>query len=187
MKKRMSEGGGSADHASSPKLYNHKPKKSQLKQFRGQQKSNEFSSPPSMGTQTAPPPPPPLPKEPFIKRYKFVWPMLLAVNFGIGVYLFARTSTKKEDTEVEEKDAAPPISVKDTTAPVAVTSASPPPIANPVIKREPIPEGQQRELFKWILEEKRKIKPKDSEEKQRIDEEKALLKNLIRSKSIPSI
>lgn len=107
----MSEGGGSADHASSPKLYNHKPKKctiffsltwriffslvsihclcfffvtAQLKQFRGQQKSNEFSSPPSMGTQTAPPPPPPPPKEPFIKRYKFVWPMLLAVNFGIG-------------------------------------------------------------------------------------------------------
>ena len=114
MKKRMSEGGG-ADHGSSPKLYNHKPKKctilslslthtlevffshlfrfivcvfffvtAQLKQFRGQQKSNEFSSPPSMGAQTAPPPPPPPPKEPFIKRYKFVWPMLLAVNLGIG-------------------------------------------------------------------------------------------------------
>jgi len=29
----------------------------------------------------APPPPPPLPKEPFIKRYKFVFPVILA---GVG-------------------------------------------------------------------------------------------------------
>ena len=35
--------------------------------------------------------------------------------------------------------------------------------------RESIPEDQQRELFKWMLEEKRKIKPKDPEEKKRID------------------
>ncbi|GAU27430.1 hypothetical protein TSUD_356660 [Trifolium subterraneum] len=177
---------GSSDNASSPKLYSQKPKKAILKQFRGQPKSKDFSSPPVMGTQTAPPPPPP-PKEPFIRRYKFLWPMLLAVNLGLGVYLFTRTNTKKTDTEEEEKDATP-ISVKDTTtAPVAETSVSLPPTANPVIKREPIPENQQRELFKWILEEKRKIKPKDAEEKRRIDEEKALLKNLLQSKSIPSI
>ncbi|PNY16999.1 mitochondrial rho GTPase [Trifolium pratense] len=241
-----------------PKLYSHKPKKAQLKQFRGQ--------PPLMGTQTAPPPPPPppppQPKEPFIRRYKFLWPMLLAVNLGLGIkpcpedirhvpekckkvyvewrrhgigspvvrgssifrnhtikpirsrlesscsdltignqnprrlrgrdgyaiiYLFTRTNTKKTDTEEEEKEATP-ISVKDTTkAPVAETSVSLPPTANPVIKREPIPENQQRELFKWILEEKRKIKPKNAEEKRKIDEEKALLKNLLQSKSIPSI
>lgn len=135
-----------------------------------------------MGTQTAPPPPP-LPKEPFIKRYKFVFPVILA---GVGVYWALRTNTKKKETVVDEKDATP-ISIKDTTAPLVETSVSPPLTANTVIKREPIPEGQQRELFKWILEEKRKIKPKDSEEKQRIDEEKALLKNLIRSKFIPSI
>ena len=52
---------------------------------------------------------------------------------------------------------------------------------------EPIPEDQQRELFKWLLEEKRKIKPKDPEEKKRIDEEKAILKQFIRVKPIPSI
>lgn len=55
----------------------------QLKQFRGQQK------PSPMGTQTTappPPPPPPLPppKESFARRYKFVWPMLLAVNLAVG-------------------------------------------------------------------------------------------------------
>ncbi|MCH79436.1 hypothetical protein A2U01_0000185 [Trifolium medium] len=217
----------------SPKLYSQKPKKAQLKQFRGQPKSKDFSSPPVMGTQTAPsPPPPPQPKEPFIRRYKFLWPMLLAVNLGLGAKTvtaktlepnivtavnctivqqlshvpriwkamwnpnptrlrwrdgYAKTNTKKTGAEEEEKDATP-ISVKDTTtAPVTEASVSLPPTANPVIKREPIPENQQRELFKWILEEKRKIKPKDAEEKRRIDEEKALLKNLIKSKSIPSI
>lgn len=96
--------------------------------------------------------------------------------------------TKNKDTAGEDQDASL-ISVKDTntTAHVAETPVSLPPVANPVIKREPIPEDQQRQLFKWILEEKRKVKPKDAEEKRRIDEEKALLKNLIRSKSIPSI
>ncbi|XP_058750317.1 uncharacterized protein LOC131623328 [Vicia villosa] len=201
----MSEG-GDAGNASSPKLYAHKPRKAQLKQFRGQQKPKEFSSPPVMGTQTATiPPPPPPPKESFIRRYRFLWPMLLAVNLGVGIYVFARTSTKKKDTVEEEKDAAnqipangtanlisangtsTPISVKDALALLAEQSVSPPSYTNPAIKREPIPEGQQRELFKWILEERRKIKPKDEEEKKRIEEEKALLKNLIRSKSIPSI
>jgi hypothetical protein len=66
-----------------PKLYSHKPKKPQLKH-----KSKDFSSPPVMGTQTAPPPPPPPPKEPFIRRYKFLWPMLLAVNLGLGGNFF---------------------------------------------------------------------------------------------------
>ncbi|XP_061374625.1 uncharacterized protein LOC133316852 [Gastrolobium bilobum] len=168
-----------------PKLYTNKPRKGQHKQLQGQQKSNGFSSPPAMGTHpTAPPPSPPPPKEPFVRRYKFLWPMLLVVNLAVGAYLFTRT--KKKDTG-EEEQAATPISKKDATAHVAETSVSSPPITNPVIKREPIPEDQQRELFKWILEEKRKVKPKDAEEKQRIDEEKALLKKLIRSKSIPSI
>lgn len=57
----------------------------------------------------------------------------------------------------------------------------------PVKVREPIPVDQQRELFKWILEEKRKIKPKDREEKKRIDEEKAILKQFIRAKSVPNV
>ncbi|XP_027336905.1 uncharacterized protein LOC113850537 [Abrus precatorius] len=164
-----------------PKLYANKPRKAQLKQFRGQHKSNEFSSPAAMGHTTTPPPPP---KEPFVRRYKFLWPMLLAVNLGVGAYLFMRTN--KKDTGEKEQDSSP-VSTKDVTAHVAETSVSSPSITNPVIKREPIPEGQQRELLKWILEEKRKVKPRDAEEKQKIDEEKALLKKIIRSKSIPSI
>lgn len=53
------------------------------------------------------------------------------------------------------------------------------------VARKPIPEDEQRELFKWILEEKRKINPKDREEKKRIDEEKAILKQFIRAEKIP--
>ena len=66
----------------------------QLKKFQeGHQKAKEFSTPSSsssssstMGTQSssAPPPQPPPPKESFARRYKFVWPMLLAVNLAVG-------------------------------------------------------------------------------------------------------
>ncbi|KAI4355519.1 hypothetical protein L6164_004283 [Bauhinia variegata] len=93
--------------------------------------------------------------------------------------------TKKKDTDVEE-DVATSVPTKDATAHIAQTPPSSLPIAEPV-KREPIPESQQRELFKWILEEKRKLKPKDPEEKRRIDEEKAILKQFIRAKSIPAV
>ncbi|OMO67309.1 hypothetical protein CCACVL1_20624 [Corchorus capsularis] len=62
-----------------------------------------------------------------------------------------------------------------------------PVVAQPPKVLEPIPEDQQREIFQWILEEKRKVKPKDREERKRIDEEKALLKQFIRAESLPRI
>ncbi|KAK7835840.1 hypothetical protein CFP56_023043 [Quercus suber] len=73
-----------------PKLYTNKPKMSQLKQFREhQQKPNEFSSPSAsassaMETQSSAPPPQPPPKESLAWRYKFLWPMLLAVDVAVG-------------------------------------------------------------------------------------------------------
>ncbi|CAN1162348.1 hypothetical protein LINPERHAP2_LOCUS24456 [Linum perenne] len=120
---------------------------------------------------TAPPPPPQPPKESFARRYKFMWPLLLAVNFTVGAYLFTRT--KKKDIEV----------VGETPTDVSLPAVA----AATVVPRNPIPENQQRELFKWILEEKRKMKPKDAEEKKRVEEEKAILKHYIRAKSVPSI
>ena len=45
----------------------------------------------------------------------------------------------------------------------------------------------QRKLFKWMLEEKMKIKPKDPDEKKCIDEEKAIFGQFIQAKSIPSV
>uniref|UniRef100_A0A803MDF9 Uncharacterized protein n=2 Tax=Chenopodium quinoa TaxID=63459 RepID=A0A803MDF9_CHEQI len=61
------------------------------------------------------------------------------------------------------------------------------PIAELVKVHEPITEDQQRELFKWILDEKRKVKPRNRDEKKQIDEEKAILKQFIRAKSNPSL
>ena len=71
-----------------------------------------------------------------------------------------------------------------STAAVNNVPTSPPAASEPV---KQIPVDQQIELFKWILEEKRKVKTKDPQEKKKIDEEKALLKQFIRSKTVPSL
>ncbi|GMQ08376.1 hypothetical protein CsSME_00052123 [Camellia sinensis var. sinensis] len=170
----------------SPKLYANKPKKAQLKQSPPPQSSSSMATQPP----SKPPPPPQPPKESFARRYKFVWPLLLAVNIAVGAYLFMRT--KKKDAGVEEGEVpnVPPTPGPTTAAavvPIGEKTSFPTPIIESVMLRDPIPENQQRELFKWLLEEKRKVKPKDSEEKKRIDEEKAIIKQFIRAKSIPSL
>ncbi|KAL1814371.1 hypothetical protein DCAR_0518509 [Daucus carota subsp. sativus] len=168
-----------------PKLYNNKPKKAQLKQARASM--GTISAPPSSNIPPVTPPPPPPPKESFARRYRFLWPLLITVNLAVGAYIFTRTK-KKGIIEEEEEEAEPTKSVAVTVAaPVIETPVVPASVTQPVKLREPIPEDQQRELFKWLLEEKRKVKAKDPEEKKRIDEEKALLKQFIRTKSIPSL
>ncbi|KAI3879856.1 hypothetical protein MKW92_043038 [Papaver armeniacum] len=190
----MSEGG--------PKLYSNKPKKSQLKKT--------MSSSPTGGPNPPPPPPSaaaggattpttastsgsysgfPPHKESFARRYKFVWPILLTVNLGIGAYLFARSGQKKRLVAEDDEVAASPPSSATTTAPISEQSVTETvkPIAQPMKPQTPIPAEQQRELYKWILEEKRKVKPTSAEEKKKLDEEKAILKAFIRSKTIPSI
>ncbi|KAF5466459.1 hypothetical protein F2P56_016382 [Juglans regia] len=172
-----------------PKLYANKPKKAQAKQFQEQQqKAHEFSSPSSSSSSMGPQssvPPPQRPKESLARRYKFLWPTLLAVNLAVGAYVFM--STKKKDTGVVEEVAIPASTKAATTAPAAEKPLPLPTITESVKSRKPVPEDQQRELFKWLLEEKRKVKSKDPEEKKRIDEEKAILKRFIRAKSIPSV
>ncbi|KAF5793385.1 hypothetical protein HanRHA438_Chr09g0428981 [Helianthus annuus] len=130
---------------------------------------------------TPPPQPPPPPP-----RYKFIRPLLLAASFSIGAYLYT-TTNKEEKREGDEPVTAVSSTLASTntsTASVGHSSTSPPAIREPL---EPIPMDQQRELLKWMLEEKRKVKTKDPQEKKKIDEEKALLKQLIRAKSIPSL
>ncbi|KAK9066185.1 hypothetical protein SSX86_013506 [Deinandra increscens subsp. villosa] len=144
-----------------------------------------------MATQAAssaspPQPPLPPPKESLGRRYKFIWPLLIALNVSIGAYLYTRTN-KEEKPEEEEPATAVSSTVPSTnisTVSVSHTSIPPPTIRQPL---KPIPMDQQRELLKWILEEKRKVKTKDPKEKKQNDEEKALLKQLIRAKSIPSL
>ncbi|KAI7986187.1 hypothetical protein LOK49_LG14G02041 [Camellia lanceoleosa] len=174
----------------SPKLYANKPKKAQLKQSPSPPPPQSSSSMATQPPSKPPPPPPQPPKESFARRYKFVWPLLLAVNIAVGAYLFMRT--KKKDAGVEEGEVpnVPPTPGPTTAAavvPIGEKTSFPTPIIESVMLRDPIPENQQRELFKWLLEEKRKVKPKDSEEKKRIDEEKAIIKQFIRAKSIPSL
>ena len=186
-----------------PKLFTNKPKKAQLKQFQEQHKGKDFAfsmkqPPPSsasaaaasytMGSSSSAPPPPP-PKESFARRYRFLWPLLLAVNLAVGGYVLLRTRKKDTSTTVEEGASDVPSTPVSTTAATTapITEKPLPSIVEPVVSRDPIPDDKQRELFKWILEEKRKVKPKDPEEKKRIDEEKAILKQFIRAKSIPNI
>ncbi|KAI4386961.1 hypothetical protein MLD38_004833 [Melastoma candidum] len=184
-----------------PKLYANKPKKAQIKQAQTSppppSASPAATSPGTPAPTHAPPPPPPpqspipppsLPvKEPFARRYKFLWPLLLTVNIAVGAYLFTRTSKKGTKT-AEEEDAKVAFSPPTSSSVTSTAFVAPPtPVMQPVIVREPIPSSQQRELFKWMLEEKRKIKSKDAEERKRIDEEKAILKQFIRAKSIPNL
>ncbi|XP_045811883.1 uncharacterized protein LOC123906078 [Trifolium pratense] len=145
-----------------------------------------------MSMNEAPPPPPPtgLP----MKRFKFVWRFLLLSNLALGAFLFARAK-RRDSMEIHRKRTAHRL--HKSKAPVEVP---PEPITNsldlnyedflvpvtvPVEVRAPIAEEQQREVFKWMLEEKRKVKPMDAMEKKQIDEEKYILKQFLRAKSIP--
>ncbi|XP_021754513.1 uncharacterized protein LOC110719837 [Chenopodium quinoa] len=179
-----------------PKLYVHKPKKAHLKQSKVTMEAQSTTATPSSSSSTGggydggASKPPEVPKQSFVRRYKFFVPLILSVNLAIGAYLFMRTKKKDITVEEETTDAAstltPTPSTSSATPTTAAVTASLP-AAQATRVREPIPEQQQRELFKWMLEEKRKIKTNDPEEKKRIDEEKAILKQFIRAKSIPSI
>ncbi|XP_050133722.1 uncharacterized protein LOC126609838 isoform X2 [Malus sylvestris] len=168
-----------------PKLYANKPKKAQLKKFQDQHKGKDFSSPlsPTMAAaQASSPPPPQPPKESFARRYKFLWPLLLTVNLGVGAYLFMRTKRK----DIEENVIATVSTTAQTTTTEKPLLPSPT-ITEPIKLLEPIPEDHQHQLFKWMLEEKRKVKPKDPEEMKHLDEEKAILKQFLRAKCLPTI
>ncbi|PKU76875.1 hypothetical protein MA16_Dca001481 [Dendrobium catenatum] len=109
------------------------------------------------------------------------------IILSIGVYVLLRTS--KDEPNQKDERAAEEI----PSAPVAIANVTGPqqtiPVRTdiPIKVLPPIPEQEQRELFKWILEEKRKIKPQNALEKKKIDEEKSLLKELIRAKSTPNL
>ncbi|XP_077210098.1 uncharacterized protein LOC143845604 [Tasmannia lanceolata] len=169
-----------------PKLYTNKPKKGQLKP-----KAKDYSTPvpnpstPKMESSQSTPPPPP--KESFARRYKFLWPLLLTVNLAVGAYLFMRTGNKDTGTEAEEvAQEVPSAPVESTAVPVPEKTLAVPIVVEPIKVHKPIQENEQRQLFKWMLEEKRNTKPENASEKKCIDEEKAILKQFIRAKSIPT-
>ncbi|KAG9455707.1 hypothetical protein H6P81_000215 [Aristolochia fimbriata] len=164
-----------------PKLYDQKPRKGQPKPKNYTIAPTPPPTPTKMASAETPVPPP---KESFARRYKFVWPVLLAVNLALGGYLFLRTRKKDEDEDISEKTIPTPA---ERSPPVTEEPLPTPNVSQPVKVRDPIPENEQRQLFNWILEEKRKVKPSNAEGKKRIDEEKAILKQFIRSNSIPAL
>ncbi|XP_052183256.1 uncharacterized protein LOC127795541 isoform X1 [Diospyros lotus] len=145
------------------------------------------------------PPPRPLPQGFLSRRSKAIWRVLIISNLALGVsgqltylhwwspaYIFMKPR-KKDKAEEDSKAAAniPSATVVTTLTPEeAVLSPS---TTERVKVHQPIPEDQQRELFKWILEERKKVKPKDSEAEKRIKEEKVILEQFINAESIPSI
>lgn len=92
--------------------------------------------------------------------------------------------TKSEAVEAQvEKEivAAEPKPVPVMATPVA-KAVEWVPATKPVVSPE-----QQREVLQWVLQEKRKVKPQDKREKARIDEEKRLLKELLRGSQLPTL
>lgn len=110
-----------------------------------------------------------------------IWPF--------AAYIFARAGKKDAATLQDSKKAAEVSSAPIEKTPTAVPEepSLPPPIVKLVKVADPIPVDQQRELFKWMLEEKRKVKPSDAKEKKQIDEDKAILKRFIRAEFIPNL
>lgn len=128
-------------------------------------------------------------KETLINRYKLkpIWRLFMIVNLGLGAYMFVKPKKKttgKEANRGVENDKVP-VEAFLEPATTSILERLPPPVIRE--EKEHVPEDQQHDLFEWILEEKRKIKPKDREEKKQIDEEKAILKQFIRAKSNPSL
>ncbi|KAK4257775.1 hypothetical protein QN277_007318 [Acacia crassicarpa] len=152
-------------------------------------------------SEAQPPPPPPEPPTVLLmkrkERAKLFWRVFMISNFALGAYLL--TWPKKKDvTEVHtkkghqlQKEKTPVEEVPEP--PITTTSMDSTfdddslyfPVSIPEEARAPITDEQQREIFKWMLEEKRKLKPKDPVEKKHIDEEKALLKQFLRAENIP--
>ncbi|CAL1414151.1 unnamed protein product [Linum trigynum] len=123
------------------------------------------------------------PKEPLLKRLKGIWRFSMIVNLAVGAYIFAHAGKKNGGKHVENVEKAKPESLlEEYSDPYdsIVEKLTP-------LHREPISEDQQRELFKWMLEEKRQMKPSDRGEKKRVNEEKAILKKFIGAKTIPRI
>ncbi|XP_078439487.1 uncharacterized protein LOC144709738 [Wolffia australiana] len=171
-----------------PKLLLHKPSPAEVKKFKAKGEISGFARPmdsssssPSSAAELAP-------KKTFLRR---VFPFLLAVNFAVGAYVLLRTTQKQSDEKeeeapVKEKETVP-LTTVETSKPEASQQQSILTQIVPKVALPPIAVSEQRELFKWILEEKRRVKPSSPAEKNKLNEEKALLKEFIRAESVPSI
>ena len=86
-----------------------------------------------------------------------------------------------------KKDSGKDSTTDPATASAATAGKPAEPVSVPRKELPPILEDDQCKLYKWMLGEKRKIKPRNAAEKKKLDEEKALLKEFIRAGSLPSL
>ncbi|XP_076930384.1 uncharacterized protein LOC143595164 [Bidens hawaiensis] len=103
---------------------------------------------------------------------------ILRLHHGDSGLCVTKVSKEEKNEDIEENVTVVTSTSAFATSTATVTDSitSQPVVVEPAKVCEPIPVDQQLELFKWILEEKRKIKPKNAEGKMKIDEEKAILK-----------
>lgn len=129
----------------------------------------------TMGMGETPPhqPAPVPPTGLLMKRCKFIWRLLLLSNLALGAYLFA-SAKPRDSMEINRRTAQKSHKGKASVevSPEPTTSSIDfncndflVPVTTPVKVQAPIPEEQQREIFQWMLEEKRKLKPKNPVEK----------------------
>ena len=107
-----------------------------------------------------------------------------------SVYVFAKTYKRDQEKKNAEAAAAAAAAAALSTPASATAKAADPvpaPAPAPKIVRPPLSEDEQRQVYKWMLEERQKIKPRDAAEKKKINEEKALLKEFIRAQSLPRL
>lgn len=76
--------------------------------------------------------------------------------------------------------AVPGAPVASSVADNAAHPWTPPP-------KVPVSEDEQRQVLQWMLEEMRKVNTQNKAEKARIDEDKKLLKQLLRERHLPSL
>ncbi|KAH9317695.1 hypothetical protein KI387_019464, partial [Taxus chinensis] len=115
--------------------------------------------------------------EPFLYRHRYLLSGLVLLNAGIGGYIFLENKKRATDV-VEVQDKIPEV-VEDKTV-VKEEKGETLPSTSVVTAPPKISAEEQLQIWKWMLEEKRKIKAADPAEKKRIDEEKAILKQFIR-------
>ncbi|XP_024385913.1 uncharacterized protein [Physcomitrium patens] len=129
-------------------------------------------------------------KPPLWYRYRAGVGALLLVNLGIGGYVLSRPrpvlDAQLHNTAAEpEKEKAVPEQVPVAVVASAVAADEAPQWAPP--SKVPISEDEQRQMLQWVLEEKRKVKTKNKAEKTRINEDKKLLKQYLRSSQLPPL
>ncbi|CAN0901348.1 hypothetical protein LINGRAHAP2_LOCUS21371 [Linum grandiflorum] len=122
-----------------------------------------------------------------VHRRKRIWRLSMIFNFAIGAYIFSVASKRNGGSEVQKParrsaehgrskvESLPEENLDDDS----VMNNRPPSLP----LTESISEEEQQRMFKWMLEEKQKFEPGNSQEMKRVGEDKAILQLFMGSSS----